>query len=152
MARTRLRIDAAFKEEEQRRDPIEVEIPGLGVFTLPGSMNALATMRVARWAEQGKTEIGINEAVLLLGDILPDDVLLQWHRDGFDLFDPDNGEIVEQVVLVLMEEYQRRAEAVSTADPGKARTVAMTPPTFSGTGPWSEPTSDGSTGSPFPVT
>ncbi len=149
---TRLRIDTAFAEEAQRRDPIEVEIPGLGVFTLPGVMNAMASVRVARWSAQGKTEIEPMDAVLLLGDLVPDDVLTEWHRLGFDVFSQANGPMVEQMVTQLMGEYQRRAEEVSAVDPPDRSATAPTPLPSSVNGPSWQPTSPPSTASPFPVT
>ena len=151
MSRTRLKIDVSFNEEEQRRDPIEVEIPGLGVFEMPGVMNALATVRVARWAEQGKTELNAQEAVALLGDLVPDDVLRRMHARGFDILEPTNAPIVEQLVMQLVGEYQERALAAGSSL-GKARPEHRTPALFSGTRPSSEPTSYESTASPFRLT
>ncbi len=152
MPRTKLKIDAAFNEEEQRRDPIEVEIPGLPPFELPGVMNALATIRVARWAEQGKTELTAQEAIALLGDLVPDDVLRKLHGAGFDILDPGNASIVEKLVLAAIAEYQERAIASGSVAPGKAHMTAPQPPPYSPTGHSSEPTSPVSTAPSFPVT
>lgn len=153
MPRTRLKIDVSFNEEANRRDPIEIEVPGLGVFELPGNMNALATVRVARWHESGVTELTTMQCIALLGDLIPDEVLRLWHAQGFDILDEANAPLVEAIVVNVVEEYQERANAAGTNDPGKARRPEQQhlPPPYSGTGPSSEPISDGSTASPFPV-
>lgn len=155
MPRTRLKIDVSFNEEENRREPIDIDIPGLGTYELPGNMNALATVRVARWHESGVTELSTMQAIALLGDLIPDEVLRKWHAKGFDILDEKNAPLVEAIVVMVVAEYQERANQAGTNDPGKAKRpeqAHLLPPPFSPTGPSSGPTSNENTGSPFPVT
>jgi hypothetical protein len=153
MPRTRLVIDTSLQEEDQNREPIELVLPGIGEYELPGVMNAMATIRVARWSEQGKTEISAQEAIALLGDLIPDDVIRKMHHAGFDLLEPANAPAIEQIVLQVIDEYQTRAIAAGTAAKGKAESRRLaTPPPYSPAGASSEPTSDGSTPTSFPVT
>lgn len=142
MSPTKLTIDIDLTEEDQRRDPIEVTLPGLGTYEFPGVLNALATVRVARWSALGRAdadELTGAEVVALLGDLVPDEVLTDWSRKGFDIFAPDNLPRLEKIIEGLLAEYQRRAEARGEDLSGKARTARpqgpTTPPPFTGTGP-----------------
>lgn len=149
---TRFTLDADLVAEDLRRDPIEVEIPGLGVFTFPGVMPAMAVVRLSRWVESGMSrsdDLSAEQAVVLLGDFVPDSILAEWGRLGFDPF--ANGDTVEQLVTVLLGEYTARQGLIDSTMPEGKATAATTPPPFSGSGPSSSPTPDGSTGSPFPL-
>lgn len=151
---TRLTIDADLTEEDLRRDLIEVDIPGVGVSTFPGVMPALAVIRVSRWSAAGRTDdLTPAEAIALLGDLVPDEIILEWSRKGLDILDPKRLPVMEQVIGSLLAEYKRRDLLIEAAGPsGKAPVAPMTPPPFSGTGASSSPTAAESTASPFPVT
>lgn len=156
MARTVINIDvdADLVEEQLRRDPIDVNIPGLGKYEFPGVRPASAALRVARWAQQGKTEITATDAAALLGDMVPEAVLRSWHEAGFDPLSEQGSDVAVKVVEGLFAEYDRRDAEIEAAAPApKAAPPAVsTPPQFSGAGPSSSPTSSGNTPPPFPVT
>lgn len=155
MSRTVINIDvdADLVEEELRRDPIDVNIPGLGKYEFPGVRPASAALRVARWAQQGKTEITATDAAALLGDVVPETVLRSWHEAGFDPLTEKGADVAIKVVTALFAEYDRRDAEIEAASPApKAPPAVSTPPPFSGIGHSSSPTSGGNTPPPFPVT
>lgn len=152
MARTRLVIDADLVEQDLLDDPIEVEIPGLGVSTFPGVMPANAVMRVYRWQDQGLKDLTPQQGLTLLGDLVPSDVLEDWSSKGFDVFAERNLPTIEKVIHALLDEYTRRSGVIADAGPAPKPQVAATPPPYSGIGVSSSPTSGAPTASPCPVT
>lgn len=155
MARTviNIEVDADLVEERFRRDPIDVNIPGLGKYEFPGARPASAALRVARWAQQGKTEVSKADAVSLLDDVVPETVLRAWYEAGFDPFSDEGSDVVVLVVEALFAEYDRRDAEIEAAGPSpKSAAPVSTPPPFSGIGLSSSPTSGGNTPPPFPVT
>lgn len=153
MARTRLVIDADIAEEDLQRDPIDVEIPGLGVFKFPGVMPASAVMRLTRWQEAGVSTPSVPQMINLLGDLVPDTVLAQFAAAGFDVFTARNTKVLGAVISALIDEYAARDAQIADAGPApKPEAGPATPPPFSGVGPSSSPTSGATTSSPFPVT
>lgn len=153
MARTRLVIDADLVEEDLRRDPIDVEIPNVGVFTFPGVMSAAAVLRLTRWQEAGVAVPSVQQTLTLLGDLVPDDVLAQMARAGFDVFDPSHAKTLGAVIAAVLDEYAARDAQITEAGPSpKPQAGPATPPPFFGAGLSSSPTSGATTGSPFPVT
>lgn len=153
MARTRLVIDADIVEADLQRDPIDVEIPGLGVFTFPGVMSAAAVLRMTRWHDAGVTSPSVQQMLNLLGDLVPDTVLAQMASAGFDVFDERNAPVLGAIISALLDEYASRDAAIAAAGPPpKPQAGPATPPPFYGDGRSSSPTSDAPTDSPFPVT
>lgn len=137
---TRIKVDISLGEEDLRRDPILLEVPGLGEFEFPGVMNALATVRVSRWEAAGRTDaLTPAETIALLGDLVPDDILTEWSRRGFDMFDPDRLDAVEAIITALMTEYRDRAERMARLEGRKAgkapdSSSPLKPPPYTGTG------------------
>lgn len=148
MSRTTLTIDVDLAEEDLRRDPIDVAIPGLGVYEFPGVMPALAMIRVSRWSTQKRKNLKPEETIALMGDIVPEEVFADWASQGFDVFDEQNQDTIEKIVTAVLNEYMRRQGDSATT--GKAQPV--TSESSSTTGTSSLPTSDVSTVSPFHVT
>lgn len=146
-------LDLDLAEEDFRQDPIVMPIKGLGEFTFPGTINALAKTRILAWQAEGRgaADLTFTEAITLFRDLITDDVIRDLSNAGFDILAEENLPRVEQIVNRLMAEYGRREHEREQTRPGGVE-AAATPPPFSGTGPSSSPTSDVSTTSPFPAT
>lgn len=157
MARTHLVVDVDLREEDFRREPINVTINGLGTYQFPGVAPASARLRVARWEAAGRHDDTLTPAdvIALVGDIVPDDVMADWSRKGFDWFHPKHLAAIEQMVRDLMAEWGRRdleLAAMESAGKGAPPAASQTPPPFFGTGRSSSPTSGATTGSNSPGT
>ena len=152
-----LDLDAAFAEQEFNKNPLVVRFNGRD-WEFPGTMPAMALVRLARWEASGRVhtvgegqvstgDLTVGEQIALVSDLIPDQHLVELSRLGVGLDDPR----LERLVEWLLAEYMLRIkqepeEELTTPNPTEAVTVSSS---SSETGDLLLPTSNENTVSPF---
>ncbi len=129
----RLRIDVALDESAAQLEPLEVEIPRLGVFQFPAMLNAAAHLRVARWKSQGKMDaLTDTDCYVLLSDVVPLEIVSEWSRAGFNVRDEKNAPAIEKILMTLLTEYAHREVEGETSGKPEAPPATTAGPSSSG--------------------
>lgn len=150
-----LDVDAAFREQDFARSPITVKVVG-EMWEFPGVMPSMVPLRLARWDKDGTTdltELPVQDALLLIGDLVSDETLAAWSARGLSITAPDGSldPRMERILEYLLTTYMRREADIIGDDVGEAQAPPEGPAPSSGTGVVSKPTSPANTESDSPA-
>lgn len=147
-----LDLDAAYRERAMARKPVVLKLLGRD-WEFSGVMPASVLTLLARWEVASPGDLTPQQAMMLLGEVVPDEYLRAWGEAGIGVSGDGLDPIIEQALEFVVHTWLARETEIagSTGDtPGEAQAPATGPPpwpTSSSTGDSSSPTSNASTAS-----